>query len=275
VAELAAFVEARAGGDGADTLLLFLDGTTPDIGSLLDRLYLMVGDQVRYAGSNVGSESFKPVSCIFDNTTFIKNAALALMLPKHPGATLAHRYCGAHSRYIATSAHGNRVDSIDGRPAFAVYQELLANAHGIELTRENFYQHAVRFPLALHMASGEPLVRMAVAVHDDGSLHCAGEVPQSVLLSIVEAAPPGNVETAQWVAARVREHAPASALAFYCAGRLLYQGEEAATAELAALEEALEPALVFGALSLGEVGNFRDDGYPRFHNATIAALPWS
>jgi Na+/H+ antiporter NhaD/arsenite permease-like protein len=41
------------------------------------------------------------------------------------------------------------------------------------------------------------------------------------------------------------------------------------------LADALAPAPVFGALSLGEIANYAGQGYPRFHNATIVALPWS
>lgn len=272
--DLAAFVETHADIDGADTLLLFFDALTPNIASLLDNLYLAVGDRVRYAGSNAGSETFKPVHCLFNNTTFIQDGVLALLLPKHPGAALAHRYCGTAPLCIATGASGNRIDSIDGQPAFDRYRKLVADAHGVELTRENFYQHAVRYPLALHLADGEDLVRIAVAVQDDGSLYCVGEVPQSALLSVLEAAPRGNAETAQEVAAAVRAHNPATVLAFYCAGRLLFQGKEAAAKELAALTEAFAPATLFGALSLGEVGNARNGGYPRFHNATIVGLPW-
>ena len=274
VAELAAFVEAHAGEDDDDTLLLFVDGMTPDVSSLLDRLYLTVGNRVRYAGSNVGSESFRPVPCLFDNARFMGGAALALLLPRHPGAALAHRYGEAESLSVATSSHGNRVASIDGLPAFEAYQELIARTHGVALTRENFYQHVVHFPLALHLAEGEPLVRIPVAVDDDGSLYCVGEVPEAALLSIVEAAPPGSAETARAVAAGVRAHHPAAVLAFGCAGRLMHQGEAAAVLEFAELQAALAPAPVFGALSLGEIANYEGQGYPRFHNATLVALPW-
>jgi hypothetical protein len=274
VAELAAFVEAHAGEDDDDTLLLFVDGMTPDVSSLLDRLYLAVGNRVRYAGSNVGSESFRPVPCLFDNLRCVGGAALALLLPRHPGAALAHRYGEAASLSVATSSRGNRVASIDGLPAFEAYQELIARAHGVALTRENFYQHVVHFPLALHLAEGEPLVRIPVAVDDDGSLYCVGEVPEAALLSIVEAAPPGSPETARAVAAGVRAHHPAAVLAFACAGRLMHQGEAAAAMELAELQAALAPAPVFGALSLGEIANYEGQGYPRFHNATLVALPW-
>ena len=274
VGELAAFVETHAGDDDDDTLLLFLDGMTPDVSSVLDRLYLTVGNRVRYAGSNVGSETFRPVPCLFDNTRCVGGAALALLLPRHPGAALAHRYGEAGSLSVATSSDGNRVASIDGLPAFEAYRKLIARSHGVTLTRENFYQHVVHFPLALHLAEGEPLVRIPVAVDDDGSLYCVGEVPEAALLSIVEAAPPGSPETARAVAAGVRAHHPAAVLAFACAGRLMHQGEAAAAAELAELQAALAPAPMFGALSLGEIANYEGEGYPRFHNATLVGLPW-
>jgi len=275
VAELAAFVDSHAVEEDADTLLLLLDAMTPDVGSLLDQLYLSVGNRVRYAGSNVGSEIFRPIPCLFDNTRFVQGAALALLLPRNPGAALAHQYCGTNSLNVATSTYGNRIATIDGRPAFEVYRDLIGTSHGVTLTRENFYQHAVHFPLALHLAQGEPLVRIAVSVDDDGSLHCIGEVPESSLLSVVEAASPGSRNTADVVAAGVRAHDPAAVLAFYCAGRLLHQGAAAAEGELSALADALAPAPLFGALSLGEVANYQGQGYPRFHNATLVALPWS
>lgn len=274
VAELAAFVEAHAGKDDDDTLLLFPDAMTPDVTSLLDRLYLAVGNRVRYAGSNVGSETFQPMPCLFDNARFISGAALALVLPRHPGAALAHRYGGSAPLSVATSTRGNRIATIDGLPAFEAYRELVARTHGVTLTRENFYQHIVHFPLALHQAEGEPLVRIPVAVDDDGNLYCVGEVPEAALLSVVEAAPPGNPETARAVAAGVRAHHPAAVLAFACAGRLMHQGETATTMELAELQVALAPAPVFGALSLGEIASYEGQGYPRFHNATLVALPW-
>ena len=274
VEELAAFIEAHAGKEDDDTLLLFADAMTPDVTSLLDRLYLAVGNRVRYAGSNVGSESFQPIPCVFDNTRFLSGAALALLLPRHPGAALAHRYGGAAPLNVATSTRGNRVATIDGLPAFDAYRQLLANVHGVALTRENFYQHIVHFPLALHQAEGEPLVRIPVEVDADGCLHCVGEVPEAALLSVVEAAAPGDPETARAVAAGVRPHRPAAVLAFACAGRLMHQGEAATTKELSELQAQLAPAPVFGAVSLGEIANYAGQGYPRFHNATLVALAW-
>jgi hypothetical protein len=41
-----------------------------------------------------------------------------------------------------------------------------------------------------------------------------------------------------------------------------------------AADDALAPAPLFGALSLGEVTNDHGEGHPRFHNATLVEMPW-
>lgn len=269
------FVESHAGEDGTDTLLLLVDAMTPDMASLLDRLYLEIGDMVNYAGTSVGSETFKPVPCVFDNETFIQDAVLAMILPRHPGVVLAHHYCGNTSLHVATATAGNRIRTIDGRPAFEIYQEMMQSTYGIALTRDNFYQHSGHYPFAINLAEGEPLVRIPVAFDDDGSVFCVGEVPENAVLSVVEALPAGNMSAALEVASGVRNMAPDAALVFYCAGRLMHLGEAAAVEELAALSHGVAHMPLFGALSLGEIGSGQLLGYPQFHNATIVALPWA
>lgn len=273
VAALADFVVAHADDNGGDTLLLLVDATIPDVASLLDRLYLEIGDQVNYTGLCVGSETFQPVPCLFDDETFMMGAVLALVLRQHPGATLAHHYHGSETLWVTTATTGSHVETIDGRPAFEVYQELMASEYGIRLDRENFYRYAAHFPFALNRAQGESLVRIPIKVEEDGSVYCAGEVPENALLSVVRAVTPGSLETAREVGAGVRPAAAAGVLAFYCAGRLMHLDQAAATAELAALVEELAPAPLIGALSLGEIGSGRQQ-YPAFHNAMIVALPW-
>ncbi|MFO1422761.1 MAG: FIST C-terminal domain-containing protein [Candidatus Competibacteraceae bacterium] len=275
VASLADFVVTHANQNGGDTLLLLMDTMIPDAASLLDRLYLEVGDQVNYAGLCVGSETFQSIPCLFDSETFATGAVLALVLRRHPGATLAHHYRGGEALWVTTATTGSRVETIDGRPAFTVYQELMAREYGIELDRENFYRYAVHFPFALNRAQGESLVRIPVKVEEDGSVYCAGEVPENALLSVVRAVTPGRLETAREVGAGARSgEAMAGVLVFYCAGRLMHLDQEAATTELAALAEALAPAPLAGALCLGEISSGRQQ-YPAFHNATLVALPWT
>ena len=255
-------------------MMLLVDATIADVASILARLYMEVGDQVNYAGVCVGSETFEPVPCLFDVEAFQGRAILALLLPEHPGATLAHGYRGNDALWVATATQGSKVETIEGRPAFEVYQELLSAEYGIQLDRENFYRHAVHFPFAINRAQGEALVRIPVQVCEDGSVHCSGEIAENALLSVVRAVEPGNPRTAAEVGAAASSDAAGSLLTFYCAGRYMHLDQGAATKELEVLRNEVAPLPVVGALCLGEIGSGHQQ-YPVFHNATITALPWT
>lgn len=269
---LAGFVDRHANPNGGDTLFLAFDCLVPNIGSLIDGLYAEVGDMVHYAGANAGSESFQPMACLFDAQRFCGNAVLALLLADHPGAVLDHGYRLRGQPLLASSTQGNRIDRIGNRPAFEQYRELARTQQGAEVERGNFYQMGVHFPFGLVRMDGDILVRIPVALGEDDSIHCVGEIPENGLLSVVSAIAPGDMETVGRVANRLADQGTASALYFYCAGRRMHLNEKAGS-ELSALRQ-LTPYPVLGTLSLGEIGNARQGGYPLFHNATLVGLPW-
>ncbi|CDI00871.1 putative FIST C domain protein [Candidatus Competibacter denitrificans Run_A_D11] len=273
IESLSDFIAEHADENGADTLLLLVDAKLPNMTSVLDRLYLEIGDQVNYVGTCVGSETFQPMPCLFDNRRFIEAGIFALVLRQHPGAALAHHYRGNESLWVATATAGSYIKTIGGQPAFEVYQRLMESEYGIDLDRENFYRHAVHFPFALNRAHGESIVRIPVLVEEDGAVYCSGEVPENALLSVVRAVAPGSLETVHALGAWMRPHTARGVLTFYCAGRLMHLGVEAGLTELAALTNELAPMPLFGALSLGEIGSGQRH-YPAFHNAMIVALPW-
>lgn len=177
----------------------------------------------------------------------------------------------------ATSTAGNRIAMIDWRPAFAVYQEIIKANYGIELSRANFYQYAVHFPFGILCANGEVVVRIPVAVAEDDSLFCVGEVPENAMLVLLKAPSAGENGCIRRLAGKLHaangdvKNAPL--LTFYCAGRRMHLGEAAAS-ELAELYADSGAATMAGALSLGEIGSTVRRGYPLFHNATLVSMPW-
>ena len=90
IASLSDFITQHADENGADTLFLLVDAMIPKITSMLDQLYLDSGDQVNYVGTCVGSETFQPMPCLFDNQSFVEAGVCALVLHQHPGA-MPHR----------------------------------------------------------------------------------------------------------------------------------------------------------------------------------------
>jgi hypothetical protein len=271
-------LRAQIKDDAQVTLFLLFDALVPNISTLLDELYLQVANRVHYVGANAGSETFQPMPCLFDNTRTIQNGVLLMLLQPHLGAMLAHGY-GAPPRMIsATSTEGNRIRQIDWRPAFEVYQELVRAQSGVEVTRENFYQHAVHFPFGIIRADHEVLVRIPVALEDDGSLFCVGEVPANAVLTLLEAPKIDSQNTLQTLVRGLTkingELAGSEMLLFYCAGRRLHLGLDAAVGELHEFGQLTRAVPIAGALSLGEIGSSLQGGYPLFHNATLVAMRW-
>lgn len=260
------------------TLFLVFDAMFPRIASLLDELYLRLGNRVSYVGANAGSETFRPSPCLFDGGRIAGGGVVALVLNGHRGAVLEHGY-GVPPRMItASSTEGNRVMTIDWRPAFEVYRQVARDQYGVEVDRENFYRYGVRFPFGIVRGDGEVVVRIPVALEEDGSLFCVGEVPANAILTLLRAPEVDSrltVDTLlQGLAERGGPLAGRTLLLFYCAGRRLYLGDEAARRELVDFKTRSGAARVAGAVSLGELGSPQPSAYPAFHNATLLASLW-
>jgi hypothetical protein len=232
---------------------------------------------VHYAGVNAGSETFRPMPCLFDNSRVIQDGALLMLLPDHPGAVVDHSYLAPERMISATSTEGSRIITIDWRPAFEVYQETVEAEYHVKIDRENFYEYAVHFPFGIVRANNEIVVRIPVALQEDGSLFCVGEVPPNAVLTLLRAPEADSVRTVATLERELRGRCgdlPGSlVLTFYCAGRRLHLGDRAQS-ELAELCRRMEGACIAGALSLGEIGQSSLWGYPLFHNGALLCCRW-
>ncbi|MCL2344543.1 MAG: FIST C-terminal domain-containing protein [Desulfobulbus sp.] len=258
------------GRSGPRQLFLVFDSMLPSIASILVKLFDRLKHDFTYAGVNAGSETFQPMPCLFDNQRLLGNGVIGMILDGATRIAVEHSYPVAKSLMRASSTAGNRIDKIDGRPAMTVYQQVIAADFGIELTPGNFYDYAVHYPFGL-VGSLEILVRIPVAFNEDGSIFCVGEVPANSMLRLLKAP---ALENSACIRTVLRQLGPASSaplLTFYCAGRRLHFGEEAAS-ELRELQADSGATAIHGALSLGEISTDSHIGIPEFHNAALVCL---
>lgn len=259
--------------DEVPTLFLVFDGMVANIGSILNHAALRLRRRVRYAGVNAGSETFQPMPCLFDAESVVGHGVLGLVLSPDCGVAVRHGYPVASSEFRASSTEGNRIDRINGRPAFEVYREIIRSEYGIELTHENFYDHAVHFPFGV-VGAVDILVRIPVGYTAEGSLFCIGEVPPYSVLRLLHAPALDDSRCVEEIADALDCHAGQqreSLLVFYCAGRRLHFGDQAAE-ELRRLERRAGTSSLVGALSLGEIDTMDDLDLPRFHNACLVCV---
>lgn len=256
------------------TLFLIFDSMVPNIGSMLTGIYRKLHKRVRYVGVNAGSETFTPMPCLFDAHRIIGDGVMCLIPKSEIRYAVVHDYPVSRMLMRATSATGNRVDRIDGRPAFEVYQEMSHQEFGANLSQENFYDHAVHFPLGV-VTAADVLVRIPVAYGDDGAVHCVGEIPPNSMLRVLRAPSieecNGTDKLMQAINDADGPQAESPHLTFYCAGRRMHFGADAES-ELEELARHTENVPLAGALSLGEIDTMPEVGIPRFHNAALVRL---
>lgn len=256
-------------GEAPQNLFLVFDSMQPNTSTLLTHLFAQLGHRFRYSGVCAGSESFQPMPCLFDGERLLGLGVLGFILPATQAICVEHGYPVAKSLMRATSTQGNRIDHIDGKPAMAVYQQVIADDYGIALTHENFYDYAVHYPFGL-VSSLEILVRIPVAFNADGSIFCVGEVPPNSMLRLLRAPTLAASTCTERLAAHLGQ-ATSPLLTFYCAGRRLHFAADAGL-ELAELQRKSGATPQFGALSLGEIATDNELGIPAFHNAALVCL---
>jgi len=251
------------------TLFLIFDALLPNIGTLLESVYQGLRHRVHYAGVNAGSETFQSVPCLFDRESLIQDGCIAMLFRAMPEFIVEHKYPVSKALFRATSTTGNRIDQIDGKPAMVVYQELLHSEFGVTLTPDNFYQYAVHYPFGLATAL-DVLVRIPVALTDNGAIYCVGEIPPCSILKLLRAP---KLEESQCVGAIISKLGTRDAplVTFYCAGRRMHFGADAEI-ELRQLVASSGSQDLFGALSLGEIGMDSEMGFPEFHNAALVCV---
>lgn len=102
--------------------------------------------------------------CLFDEGKVAGQGVAAILLPDAAATALEHGYRAPDRVMTATATVNNQIVTIDWRPAFDVYREVIRNEYGVELTRDNFYQYGVHFPFGIPRANEELIIRIPVAL---------------------------------------------------------------------------------------------------------------
>jgi hypothetical protein len=187
------------------------------------------------------------------------------------GIGVQHGWRRVGEPVLVTRSAGNRVYTLDDRPALDVYLERL----GAPATDPaEFTRFALSHPLGLGRRSGEDHVRfVGEADFGDRSLGCIASVPQGAIAWFME----GDAESVLTATDHACAEAlsmlegatPLGVLAFDCIARRSVLGDDIAC-EVARIGDACGGAPVAGFYTYGEIARTR--GISGFHNQTLVVL---
>ena len=256
-------------------LLLLADGLAGDMTELVRGAYSMLGATTPLVGGCAGDDlSMKRTHQLWEGEVLEDAVVAAWLASDAPlGIGVQHGWRRVGEPMLVTGSEGNKVLTLDERPALDVYLELLNPPAEAHRSPADFTTFALTHPLGLSRRSGEEVRFLAGADMDERSLNCIAAVPSGSLVWVME----GDVDSVMVATdAACREaiealgdHTPLGVLAFDCIARRAVLGDAGIKREIDCIA-AHTGAPVAGFYTYGEIA--RTHGVNGFHNQTLVVL---
>jgi hypothetical protein len=258
-------------------LLLLSDGLAGDQQEVVRGAYGVLGAGVPLVGGCAGDDLKMTRTLQFHGDRVLTDSVVAAGIASEAplGIGVRHGWRRVGDPMLVTGSSGNRVYTLDDRPALDVYLERLGADEPDGSDQEGLARLALTHPLGLSRPGGEEQVRF-IGGGDvaERSLSCIAEVPQGALVWIMEGDERSVLEATEAAAgdslAALDGQSPLGMIAFDCIARRGVLGNEGIRSEIGRLATIASGAPVAGFYTYGEIA--RTHGPRGFHNQTLVVL---
>lgn len=255
------------------SLFVFADSLGQRKNEFIEALFNFFGVNTTYIGGGAGSLSFERFPCIITNEGLHTNSAVIGWGKQKMTLGVAHGWHSVSGVLKVTEAEKDMVKTINWRPAFEVYKEVVETHSSIVLTQDNFPEIAQSYPLGIEKLDAEMVVRDPFKLCPDG-LHFVDSIQEGEYVKILH----GDIESLIGGASKAKEVALSkldenmnqdSLFCVDCISRVLFMKEFYEKE----LEIVSKNKNVSGVLSIGEIAN-EGDSFLEVYNKTIVLGVW-
>jgi len=258
-------------------LLMLTDGLAGDQSEIVRGAYSVAGATVPLVGGCAGDDMKMELTYQLHGDEVLENSVVSAAIGSDDpiGIGVRHGWRRIGEPMMVTDSSGNRVHSLNDRPALDVYLERLDPPKEVWSDPAAFTAFALTHPLGLDREPGEDHVRfIGDANFEDRSLGSIAEVPAGGLAWLME----GDDESVLMATDDACRDAlndlggspPLGMVAFDCIARRGVLGDEGVRAEVERIAEHASGAPVAGFYTYGEFA--RTQGVTGFHNQTLVVL---
>ncbi len=251
------------------SMIVFIDGFSQRISDFTSSLFNNVGFNVNYIGGGAGSLSMQPKPCIITNKGLLTDAAVVAGTSLESGIGVNHGWDSISEPLKITDSEKNTIKTINFKPAFEVYKEIVELHSHKKIYPEKFFEMSKSYPFGINKMEGEKIIRDPVILTEKGELVCVGEIPKGAWVEIMHGDTRSLIRASNDAFNTALETHPKSSnrnFTFFidCISRALFL-ENSFKLELTAVYDARYPH--FGALTIGEIAN-NGTAYLEFYNKT-------
>jgi len=257
----------------SSSLFVFADALSQSKGMFIETLFNFFGINPTYIGGGAGSLRFEPFPCIISNQGMHENAAVIGWGNKKITLGVAHGWYAISEGLKVTEANKNQLESINWKPAFEVYKEIVEAHSGMRFNSENFYDIAKSYPLGIEKIDAESVVRDPFMVTNN-TIHFIDSISEGEYVKVLH----GDIASLLEGASKAKELAKSklkegmdceTSFCIDCISRVLFM-KETYKKEL----EAVAPnKKVSGVLTIGEIAN-AGESFLEIYNKTIVLGIW-
>lgn len=250
--------------------LILTDALAGYADALADALTLETAGDYQFFGGGAGDNASFERTTVFCGTEVLSDAAVALEILSHKplGIGVSHGWEPASGPFRVTEATGLKLVSLNGMPAVEAFEEH-AQARSQHIDRAAPIPFFLQNIIGIDTGNGYRL-RVPLAVNDDGSVHCAAEIPTGSIVRIMKSSHASAAEAAERATdaaiAAIGPSSPKAALFFDCVATRLRCGDHF-QAEVDAVTSRIGDAALAGCNTHGQIA--RAEGqFEGFHNCT-------
>lgn len=252
-------------------LFVFLDAFSNGKEVLLETLFNFFGINPTYIGGGAGSLSFNQFPCIINNTGIHENAAVIGWANKQINIGVAHGWESISNPLKVTETSQNKIKSINWKPAFQVYKEIVEHHSGKKFNETNFFDIAKSYPFGISKIDEEKVVRDPFKTTKN-SIHFIDYIPEGAYVEILH----GNIKSLLKGAEIAKEKANIQNLitktetlfCIDCISRVLYLNDNLQKE----LNIVSKHSKATGIFSIGEIAN--SESIVEIYNKTIVTALW-
>lgn len=250
--------------------LVLTDALAGYADALTDELTIATAGEYQFFGGGAGDNAQFQRTAVFGGTKVLTDAAVALEIlsDKPLGIGVSHGWEPASDAFRVTEADGLKLVGLNGLPAIEAFQEH-ALSTGQTLDPASPIPFFLQNILGIDTGNGYRL-RVPLAVNEDGSVHCAAEVPVGSIVRIMKSSSASAAKAAEQAAnsaiAAIKDLRPKAAIFFDCVATRLRCGDHFAT-EVDAVTSRIGDAALVGCNTHGQIARAPGQ-FEGFHNCT-------
>lgn len=246
-----------------ESLIIIIDGLSPDISVFLDSLFGSVSPQTQIVGGGAAKMTLVQEPVILYNGTWYQNAAIVLSVNSQLHISIENGWDNLVGPFVATSTEKNVLKTLNYSNAFEVYKKYVEEDSSRKFTKDNFFDISKSYPLGIIKFDKKVVVRDPITLDENNNMVLVGDIPQNSTITILKGNKQNLIDSSNKAVLKLNKELNKNVFVFDCISRLFFLDEE--LKEIT--KELKDNSILFGVLSMGEIANSGDE-YVSFYNRT-------